>query len=289
MVKRENRSNEYLPEVERRTLLKAVGSAVGISATSVTTAYAADRSHVDDDEDGIPDSLERSTEMHDRLTDLYGDQFSGLDPNRKDLLIDARYVEGTSVATETKTRIVDLFRENGIHAQWLDHPASYERETFDLRYGSDVKELLWDQESFYRAEVEPWLRDIAIQVIVVPGRDRPSYEGLVYSPWTDTLGGGVDGHVNGFSVGNRAVIANRDEQWEEARLAFHEIAHFGLCHDDDPGNTGVMGANEEIDLMPDEWETLRNSLDNVRDATGYDIAARPCLWQACLDDLTDCL
>lgn len=271
-------SSEHDRTPKRRTVLRSLGVATGVPLTGAF-AYARDRNYADESGDGIPDAKERSSAVHDRLEAVFGSQFEGLDPGRRDLLLDVRYVDGTDVFSETKAEIVSLFRDRGIYAQWLDYPETYDREAFEDDYGQHVRAILWGRDGFYRTEVESFLRDIAVQVIVVPGRTDPAYEGLVYSQWMDTLGGGRDGHVNGFSVGNRAVVADRTTQSEEARLLLHEIAHLGLCHDDDPENTGVMGTGENLDLTDHEWETLRNNLENVRDTTGYDVVFRRCLWE----------
>lgn len=271
----------------RRALLGAVGGAVGLPLGTGASAYAADRRFTDEDSDGIPDGKERSEAFNDRLEALFGaDQFERVDPARTDLLLDVRYVEGTSIDWRTKQSIETRFRERGIHAQWLDYPREYDSERFEERYGWNVKSVLWERDGFYHEEVEPFVRDVATQLVIVPGHDGEEYAGLVYSPWAKLLGSGVDGHVNGFSVGNRAVVAERDDRWEQERLLFHEIAHLALCHDDDPANTGVMGTNDEIALTDEEWAKIKAHLDDVRDTSGYDIALRKCLWKRCLDGVT---
>ncbi|MDZ7731132.1 MAG: hypothetical protein U5K37_09730 [Natrialbaceae archaeon] len=87
-------------------------------------------------------------------------------------------------------RLLSLFRSNGIYAQWLEYPDRYDRAWFESRFGYDVRKILWSRESFYRTAVEPALRDIAVQVIVVPGLTDPHVEGLLYSPMSDATGQG---------------------------------------------------------------------------------------------------
>jgi len=275
------------PTASRRALLGTLGAAAALPFSIGSLAYARSSPRTDRDDDGLPDIEEDGQSLERALAETFGDQFEGLDPERRDLLIDVRYVEGTDVASGTKATIERLFRREGIHAQWLDYPERYDRDAFERRYGSNARSVLWGGRSFYRSEIERRFRNAALQLIVVPGRADPAYSGLVYSPMTDALGGGESGHVNGFSVGNRAVVADRDDLREERRLVLHEIAHLGLCHADDPGNDGVMGSGERIDLTDDEWERLRRSLDNVRDDTGYDVLFRPCLREECLSALTD--
>ncbi|WP_231990781.1 hypothetical protein [Natronobacterium gregoryi] len=233
----------------------------------------------DSDDDGILDAKKRSATFHRRLEGIFGDQFEGLAVGRPDLLLDARYVGGTSISPGTKRTIVDLVRTRGIHAQWLDYPTRYDPQAVANRYGTTVKGLLWGRDSFYSEEIEDVLKNVALQLLVVPGTTKAADAGRIYSHWIDAMGGGPDGHVNGFSLGNRAVVAERDDPFEEAALVLHEITHLVLCHDDDPENTGVMGTADEVALMDHEWDQFRNGLDNVRDTTGYDIAFRPCLWQ----------
>ena len=268
--------------LSRRTMLQSVGAVGGMWTLGGTGS----RSYVDQSGNGIPDRKTRSKAVHDRLESLFGaDQFEGFDPGRRDLLLDVRYVRGTSIHPTTKRVIVDQFRTRGIYAQWLEYPETYDRTWMERRYGWSTRALLWGRNSFYQTEVEPDLKNLAIQLFVIPGRSTQPYEGLVYSPTMNALGGGRDGHVYGFSVGNRALVTDRDDLEHEVRLVLHEIAHYGLCHDDDPRNTGVMGRSESASLMDHEWERLRNSLHNVYDTTGYDILARPCLWEECLTDV----
>jgi len=272
------------PTASRRSLLSALAGATVLPFTSGTLAYARATPDADHDGDGLPDADEAGGSLERAFADTFGDQFDGFDPERRDLLIDVRYVEGTDVSSGTKATIERLFRREGIYAQWLDYPDRYDRDTFERRYGPNARSLLWGGESFYRTEVERRFRNAALQLIVVPGRAHPEYSGLVYSPVTDALGGGEDGNVNGFSMGNRAVVADRDDPREERRLVLHELAHLGLCHADDPNNRGVMGAGERIDLTDREWDLLRQRVDSVQDSSGYDVLFRPCLREQWLSD-----
>jgi len=265
------------PSASRRSLLGALAGATAFPFSFGSLAYAHASPDADRDGDGLPDVGEADGVLERAFADTFGGQFDGLDPERRDLLIDVRYVEGTDVSSGTKATIERLFRREGIYAQWLDYPDRYDRGTFERRYGSNARSLLWGGESFYRTEVDRLFRNAALQLIVVPGRAHPDYSGLVYSPVTDALGGGEDGNVNGFSVGNRAVVADRDDPREERRLVLHELAHLGLCHADDPDNRGVMGSGDRIDLTDREWDLLRRRIDNVEDSSGYDVLFRPCL------------
>ncbi|MDQ2050575.1 hypothetical protein RBH26_08750 [Natronolimnohabitans sp. A-GB9] len=258
----------------RRSLLLSAGAAGSVSIVGHVRASAEDS-----DGDGIPDRTKRSAAFHRRLESIFGaEQFSGLEVGRRDLLLDVRYVGETQLVPSTKRTIVEQCRARGIHAQWLDYPRRYDLEEVTERYGTAVKDLLWGRRSFYAGEIESDLKNVALQLVVVPGVSKPGVEGRIYSHWMDTTGSGIDGYVNGFSVGNRAVVAERDDPLEEARLVFHEIAHLALCHDDDPENTGVMGTGDDVDLTDEEWERFRDGLSNVRDRTGYDVLFRPCLW-----------
>lgn len=238
----------------------------------------------DRDRDGIPDALERSSAFHDRLEDVFGDAFDGLDPDRPDFLVDVRCVGDATVDDRVGRHLEALFRDNGIHMQWLPYPERYDPDRFAEEYGNDVRKMLWSRRSFYRREVEPDLRNVAFQLLVVPGKPEAPMEGRVYSPYARHVAGGWhEGWVNGLNVGNRAVVGHRDSLREQARLALHEIAHLVLCHDDDPSNPGVMGTQERVDLTDAEWTRFRNGLDAVRDTTGYDVVFRRCLWTSGLD------
>ncbi len=274
----ENPSETDPPEYSRRKFLQTAGATLGAPLT-LGTAYRSDRSFEDRDEDGIPDELERSATFDRRLEELFGTAFEGLDPERKDLLVDVRYVGDASIDERVSTYLEALFRDNGIHMQWLEYPDHYDEEWFLEEYGYNVRRTLWSRSSFYHEEIESDLKDVAFQLVVVPGKPESPYEGAVYSPWINHLEGGrYDGWTNGMNVGNRAVMGSSEIAREQARVALHEIAHLVLCHDDDPSNDGVMGTNEEIDLTAAEWAQMRSGLDAIRDTTGYDVALRRCLW-----------
>ena len=261
----------------RRGVLKAVGGLVATPIGIGATAYGLDRSYRDADGDGIPDSLEADAAFEEWLTGVFGaDQFSGLDPTRRDLLVDVRYIGKTSVRERTKSRLIELFRTNGIHLQWLDYPDRYDRPSFERRYGYNAREILWSPRSFYHRTIERRLKNVAFQLIVVSGFGEGPHHEYLYSPWTKFDSG--SGYVSGFNTGNRAVVAGSHSHEAEAKLICHEIAHLVLCHSTDPANTGVMGSQDELDLQPDEWETLRTGLDAIRDTTGVDVAFQECLW-----------
>lgn len=261
----------------RRRLLKSLGGLLTVPVGLGSTAYRLDRSFRDVDGDGVPDSLESDAEFEAWLTSVFGaDQFSGFDPTRRDLLVDARYIGRTRIRERTKARLVELFGANGIHFQWLDYPDRYDRSTFERRYGYDASEILWSPLSFYHREIERRLKNVALQLIVVPGFGKGPHREYLYSPWTKFDSG--DGYVSGFNTGNRAVVAGRHSHEAEAKLVLHEIAHYALCHSTDPANTGVMGTGDELDLQADEWAALRDGLGAVRDTTGFDIAFQRCLW-----------
>ena len=263
---------------QRRGVLRWIGGAVTAPFGIGASAYGLDRTFQDDDGDGIPDSLERSAEFNDWIGSVFGEAFSGLDPSRRDLLVDVRYVGDWSVSETTRTLLVELFRANGIHLQWLEYPQRYDRKAFERQYGYNAKRILWSPRSFYRKAVEPRLKNVAFQLIVVPGFADGPHARQLYSPTTATHGADSRGYVNGLNTGNRAVVAGRYSHEIEAKLILHEIAHYALCHSTDPTNTGVMGTNERIDLMEYEWAELRSGLGAIRDTTGADVLFRRCLW-----------
>lgn len=262
----------------RRGVLKSLGGVLTVPFGIGASAYSVDRSYQDDDEDGIPDSLERSTEFNDWIASIFGEQFSGLDPSRRDLLVDVRYVGDWCVSDATRELIIERFRTNGIHLQWLEHPHRYDRVAFERQYGYNTKRILWSPRSFYRQAVEPRLQNVAFQLIVVPGFPDGPHERRLYSPSTAAQSRESTGYVNGLNTGNRAVVASRYSHEIEAKLILHEIAHYALCHSTDPANTGVMGTNDEADLMDAEWKQLREGLGAIRDTTGVDVLLRRCLW-----------
>lgn len=279
MIRSDGDRQTIRPTHRRRGFLTLLGGAFIAPFGVGATAYGLDRSYQDEDNDGIPDSLEQSAEFDEWLTELFGaDQFEGLDPDRRDLLLDVRYIGETTVADETKATIVGLFRENGIYLQWLDYPERYDRQQFEQEYEYNAKQILWSPRSFYHRTIERRLKNVSLQLLVVPGLpDGPHYRKL-YSPWTDFHGTGTGGYVNGFNTGNRAVVTNRDTHDSEAKLILHEIAHYAVCHSTDPANAGVMGTKENIDLTVSEWEALRSGLGAIRDTTGFDVTFRRCLW-----------
>lgn len=284
-----DRRDETVSDTGRRRLLKRAGVVLGTPFVLGSEAYRADRSYTDEDGDGIPDSLERSTSLHRDLVSIFGsDQFSGLDPKRKDLLIDARYIGQATISDHTKRRIESLFRANGIYLQWLEYPDRYDVERFEDEYGYHVKDILWSPRSFYYQRIEDVLTDIALQLIVVPGHSEPQVSRRLDSLWTH-LRNDTESFA-GMSFGNRAVVTEQEFERPELRLVLHEVAHLALCHDDDPNNTGVMGlkgVTTDVDLMDWEWASLRDNLDAIRDTTGIDVASRRCIWDEALADSID--
>lgn len=260
----------------RRRLLAATGGVIAAATGAGILGISHDQSYRDVDEDGIPDSLERSTRFHQRLETVFEEEVEALDPRRKDLLVDVRYIGGTSISDEAKAYLRELFHENGIFLQWLDHPSAYDLDTVRERYGLSIEGLLVSPTGFYWDQVESFLRNVAFQLVVVPGRETDFERRLLYSRF-------YDDHVNGMNVGNRAAIVQRDSSAAEAELALHEIAHLALCHDEDPDNLGPMGQETELDLTEPEWETLRNNLSKIHDATGLDVVSRQCLIEDYLD------
>lgn len=271
-------SKPSFPRYSRRRLLKIGGGLSLTTGLGGYIRYRSDRTYPDQDADGIPDSVKRSESMQRTLASTFGEQFEGLRVGRRDLLLDVRYVGDVSVPLQVKHAIRRRLRNNGIHLQWLDHPKHYPQDWFEREYGNNARMLLWGRDSFYRQEIEEELKDIALQLVMVPGAIDGPYKGRIYSPWADLAGTHSNGYINGMNFGNRAVAAKRQEPWEQTRLIFHEVAHLALCHDSDPDNRGVMGTNETLTLTDEEWERLRSNLDNVRDTTGYDLLARTCLW-----------
>ncbi|MFU8868110.1 hypothetical protein [Natronococcus sp.] len=260
----------------RRRLLAATGGVIAAATGAGILGSSAGQSFRDVDADGIPDSLERSAAFHRRLETVFKEDVVELDPSRKDLLVDVRYIGGTSVSDEAKAYLQALFRENGISLQWLDHPSAYDLDSVRERYGLSIESLLVFPTGFYWNQVESFLRNVAFQLVVVPGRETDFERRQLYSRF-------YDDHVNGMNIGNRAAIVQRDDPASEAELALHEIAHLALCHDEDPDNHGPMGRETELDLTDREWETLRNNLSNIHDTTGLDVASRQCLVEDYLD------
>lgn len=260
----------------RRRLLAATGGVVAAATGAGVLGLSRSQSYRDDDEDGIPDSLERSARFHRRLETVFEEDVEALDPSRKDLLIDVRYIGGTSVSDEAKAFLRELFHENGISLQWLEYPRAYDRGTIQERYGTSIEGLLVLPNGFYWQQVESFLRNVAFQLVVLPGRESAFEKRQLYSRFRDD-------YVNGMNIGNRAAVVQRDSPAAEAELVLHEIAHLALCHDDDPDNPGPMGAETLIDLTEQEWETLRNNLCNIHDMTGIDLVSRRCLVEDYLD------
>lgn len=222
----------------------------------------------DADRDGIPDAIERSDAYDRFVRDRFGDeQFQGLDPNRRDLLIDARYIGSATITAETKRFVRKAFRAHGIYLQWLDYPVRYPVGPFADQYGDRVERILWPIASFYADEIEEKLRDTALQVIALP----ESEEDL------KALYAIQQGHeVQGMSFGNRCLVTESASTGAETVLVMHEIGHLALCHNED--SASVMSTSpEQPRLTAREWARLREGLPNIRDTSGFDIATRKCL------------
>lgn len=254
----------------RRRLLGAVAGGLSLAVGAGTAVRLVDGSSADEDGDGIPDVRERSAGFDRRLAATFARDGTDLDPTRSDLLVDVRSIGEASISEPTREYLRELFDENSIRLHWLEYPTVYDAERIGARYGTTIEGLLVDPAGFYWTEVESFLRDVAFQLVVLPGRESEPEKGKLYS----TV---FDDYVNGMNVGSRAVVARRTDPDEEAELVLHEIAHLALCHDPDPDNLGVMGREREIDLTEREWNRLRNELHNVNETTGYDGLLKQCL------------
>lgn len=272
MGDKDHTTNESTEPIDggRRRLLATAGSIIAAATGVGIFGLSHNQSYQDVDKDGIPDSLERSTRFHQRLETTFEQDVKGLDPSHKDLLVDVRYIGGTSISDEAKTHLQGLFHENSISLHWLEYPRAYDLDIVQKQYGTSVEGLLVLPNGFYWNQVESFLRNVAFQLVVVPGRDSNFEKRQLYTRL-------YDDHINGMNIGNRAAIIQRDSPAAEAELALHEIAHLALCHDDNPDNPGPMGQETMLNLTEQEWETLRNNLRNIHDATGIDVVARRCL------------
>ncbi len=240
-------------EIRRRDVLAGATGLAGVLA-GCSSDLGPDR-----DRDGIEDVYERNLAA--LIEEEYGnDQVPDLDPDEKDLIIDAHYVEGEDFADRYKDELEDLFAEQGIDLHWLDHPDRYDRDRFEDRYGHEVDEIL--EEGFYDAVTVPELRDNAVQMLFVPGKADEPHEGELYAP--SNPGPDDDHHFTGYSRVNRATVGSAVEGEVRARTVLHEIAHLAVDHDyDDEDNEGVMGQKEELDMTEEEWDELRDGLSNV--------------------------
>lgn len=257
----------------RRQMLFTSGSIASILGVGgLTTPFE------DKDNDGIPDEKERSAEHQAFMDETFGsEQFGELDPSRKDLLIDARYVGSASIADSTKSWLERTFRQRGIHLQWLDYPRQYDRDRFANKYHYQIERILWPYFTFYHEEVEDDLKNTALQVVVVPEASEE-----LDSFYTVHRGE----HYKGVSLGNRCLVTEQDDLKRERVLLLHEIGHLALGHDDDPANEGVMGPDPtEATLTEAEWQRVQGNLENIRDRTGFDMAFRPCILEESLEDL----
>lgn len=276
-----NETTPSSPRRSRRDTFKLLGGLFGVPVGVGALVYGADRSYSDSDGDGIPDSLERSVSFHQLIENTFGaTQFDGLNPRRKDLLLDVRYIGTASISDRTKEQIEQLFRKNQIYLQWLDYPIRYDQTWFESEYGYNVKRILTSPRSFYHTHIEHELKDVALQLFVVPEQttsDSQLHLDSFLARFQDRNNG-----FSGMSVGNRAVVTEQSRFEREIRLILHEIGHLALCHDIDPGNTGVMNTDtdrSEINLIESEWETLRSNLSNIRNTTEIDITLRRCIWE----------
>ena len=264
--------------LSRRQLLGLGGGIISTFGIGGVTAYRRDRSFPDMDTDGIPDAVKRSASVHEKLTAMFGpSQFDGFEVGRPELVIDTRYVGESSISSTAKTSLRERFAENDIHLHWLDYPTAYDRSWFESTYGYQVERILLPYRSFYRHEIESFLKNIAIQLIVLP----------VSAPELHTLYAvSRDDEFNGVSFGNRCLVTPPDSPDSQAKLVLHEIGHLVLCHDFSAENTGVMGSEPaELDFTEAEWEQFRNGLSNVRDTTGADITMRRCIIEETAADL----
>lgn len=257
----------------RRKMLAAAGAAVGagllggyiyrdrIVSEAVHTAenlYRRVKRRRDSDLDGLPDDLEEDPAFRTDLEDLFDTSVDGFDPEWKDLIIDARYVEGETFADENKEYLQGMFQDRaGVTLHWLDYPQQYPRDEFLEEYGYDPADILWGEDSFYEQEVEDWLKDTALQVVFSPGKPDGEHEGALYCAPGDKFS-------NGFSALNRVAVGSGSQQ-QKLSTTLHEILHLGNWEHnyDDPDDPGVMGQQEVVDATPEQWDRFKHRLHLV--------------------------
>ncbi|MDY6770371.1 MAG: twin-arginine translocation signal domain-containing protein [Candidatus Nanohaloarchaea archaeon] len=238
-------------EVTRRGFLAAVAATAAGCAATVR----------DGDEDGLSsldeERLQRAVE------ERYGERLE-LDPDRKDLIVDARYVESEGFADGHKAYYEELFADHGIDLHWLDHPSGgelYDRERFveEVSYEEDA---ILACDGFYDEAVDEVMQEHALQLFFVPGKPEEPHEGLIRSD--DNPGRDGDHFFTGYSRGDRAAIGSAPEGEWRRKITLHEMGHLGVDHHyESEGNDGVMGSYEEADFTDAEWRELRESLPNV--------------------------
>lgn len=226
------------------------------AADAAELLYRMSRRPGDTSLDGLPDRLKDSDTFHQYIEETFDTTFDGLDPDRKDLLIDARYVEGETFPDDAKTYIEDLFGwRTDITLHWLDYPETYTRDTFITDHEHRPAEILWRDGGFYDEEVEDMLKDTALQVVFAPGAQDDGHDGQLYCEPGEE-------YVAGFSAVNRSVVGSVGTAEDRTKTTLHEIAHLGNYHHnyDDPQDRGVLGQNEVTDLTPAQWDRLQDRL-----------------------------
>ncbi len=237
----------------------------------------------DTDLDGLPDDLEVADGFHQYIEDTFDTEFDGLDPDRPDLVIDARYVAGEQFSDWARDYIVDRFEEQiDVTVHWLDYPETYDRDAFIEQYKQDPAEILWRDGGFYDEEVEDPLKTTALQIVFAPGRQDGDQYGMLHCEPGDD-------YLTGLSAVNRAVVGNPGSAEDRLATTLHEIAHLGnYQHNyDDPDDTGVFGQQETLTLTDDQWDRIRRRLymvnleapeaayDEVHERAKCDDIARP--------------
>lgn len=261
-------------DVSRRELLMLAGAAgAGLagagyvhrdrimagSRDAVEDVYRRIRQRTDGDLDGLPDALEESEQFQQYVEDVFQTTVEPFDAEQKDLIIDARYVEGETVPEDHKQYIERLFADRiDVNVRWMDHPETYDREQFLADYGYDPAAMLWGDDSFYEQEVADELKDVALQVVFVPGKQSEPQEGALYCAPGDR-------YLRGFSAVNRAVVTGNLPPEQRLRTTLHEIAHLGnYTHNyGDEADKGVFGQNVVTDLTGQQWERLHDRLHYV--------------------------
>lgn len=259
--------------ISRRTMLALAGSAAGAGLiggylfrdeiaseafNAVENTYRRIKRRNDTDLDGLPDDREASDDFHTYLAETFDTPVGELDPAKKDLIIDARYVAGEEFPDEHKQYLAELFEDRiGVDLHWLDYPETYPRDTFIDEYGYRPADILWGDDSFYAQEVEDELQTAALQIVFTPGKPDGEHDGSLYCAPGEEYAGG-------FSALNRVAMADLPAD-DELITVLHEIMHLGNWEHnyDDPDDPGVMGQQEVADATPDQWENLAKRLHLV--------------------------
>lgn len=221
---------------------------------------------------GIPEPYVQDSEKRDRIDRYLEDNFRGdiRSIEEVDGIFDFRYVEGEELSGDIPGNIEQEFRSQGIDIMVLERKESYPRNPFLQEYGCEVSSITgsWvdPSGSFWSEEIEEFMREVALQVVFVPGKQEGPYRGLIKND-LPFLREERD-YALGQAVGDRAVIAGMDKREELTTDQHYKVIRWNVTRHEIGHGVGARHIDRSDCVM------TRKELESVEQKLPYSESSR---------------